>query len=144
MEHYSETQKNEDRQLLEIKEENNMSLKFLNAKFKKLAKLYHPDKGGTKEAFQNLQNSYDRLTELVVNLESREENEYEHEKLFFKTSNFPYEKKNCFVVVLENELTNQWEHVFKEMYGGEKTLETGGIQFKVEGMTSSFYNKPKG
>ena len=29
------------------------------------------------------------------------------------------------------------------MYGKEKYLETGGIQFKVQSMTLSFYNKPK-
>ena len=61
----------------------------------------------------------------------------------FNTSNFPHEKKNCFVVVLENKLSNQWEQVFKELYGTERILESGGIQYKFSGMTLSFYNKPK-
>ena len=143
MEHYGETQKKEDLEVLNIKEENKLSSRLLTAKFKKLAKICHPDKGGTKEAFQTLQNAYDRLTEYVEKLQNDEDEEYNHEKLFFKTSNFPHEKKNCFVVVLDNKFSNQWEDTFKELYGVEKILETGGIQFKVKGMTLSFYNKPK-
>ena len=60
-----------------------------------------------------------------------------------KTSNIPFEKKNCFVVILENKKSDQWERVLKDLYGPEKLLETGGIQLKVETLTLSYYNKPK-
>ena len=40
-------------------------------------------------------------------------------------------------------MADQWEHTFKDLYGEEKTLDTGGIQFKIGSMTLSFYNKPK-
>ena len=142
MENYSEKQKKEDLAVFDIKEDTHLSSEWLTSKFKKLAKIHHPDKGGTKEAFQKLQNAYDRLTAMTEKCESKE-TDSNYEKEFFKTSNFPFEKKNCFVVVLENRLSDQWEYVFKDLYGTAKVLETGGVQFKVGGMTLSFYNKPK-
>jgi hypothetical protein len=47
------------------------------------------------------------------------------------------------VVILENNLANNWEYTIKDIYGEEKALDNGGIQFKVESMTLNFYNKPK-
>jgi hypothetical protein len=63
---------------------------------------------------------------------SESEDDYEPE--LFKTSNFSLEKKNCFVVILENKLSNNWEHVLKDLYGALKPLETGDIPFKFDNM----------
>lgn len=72
-----------------------------------------------------------------------DDSEDNYETEFFRKSNFPLEKKNCFVVILENKLADHWEHILKDLYGAEKPLENGGIQFKIDIMTLSFYNKPK-
>ena len=140
---YSDSEKNDDLATLGIDERSELNSDLVTGKYKKLARIYHPDKkGGTKEAFQKLKNAFDRLTAFLDD-KNHNQSDVEYEKEFFKTSNFPLEKKNCFVVLLENNLSNQWEYCFKELYGKEKLLETGGIQFKVDGMTLSFYNKPK-
>ena len=102
MNQYSDIQIKEDLAVLEIKEGSNLTSGFLTSKFKKLAKTRHPDKkGGTKEAFQKLQNAYDRLT-AMIDEKNDEESDDVYEKEFFRTSNFPFEKKNFFVVILEN------------------------------------------
>ena len=143
MKSYSDTEKKEDLATLGIEAGSELTSSLVSAKYKKLARILHPDKkGGTKEAFQKLKNAFDRLAE-VVDDKNYKESDDDYEKEFFRTSNFPLEKKNCFVVILENKLSNQWENTLKDLYGTEKLLETGGMQFKVNGMTLSFYNKPK-
>ena len=125
----------EDLATLDIKDITNLTSELVTSKYKKLAKIYHPDKkGGTKEAFQKLQNAYDRLSAMIDDDPSGSDSKADtedYEKDFFRTSNFPLERKNCFVVILENEFSDQWEYVLKDLYGTEKYLETGGIQFKV-------------
>ena len=101
MKNYTENQKKEDLETLDLKGDN-LSIKLLIGRFKKLAKIRHPDKGGSKEAFQRLKNAYDRLLEYIESEKNIEDEELDHEKIFFKTANFPHEKKNCFVVILEN------------------------------------------
>ena len=139
---YSEYQRKQDLVTLEIEEGRKLTSSFLTSKFKKLAKIHHPDRrGGTKEGFQKLQNAYDRLSAMIDDEPDDSDDNYEAE--FFRRSNFPLEKKNCFVVVLENKLADQWEHTLKDLYGAEKPLANGGVQFKIDIMTLSFYNKPK-
>jgi hypothetical protein len=140
---YSEYQIKQDLATLEIEDGSNLTSRFLTQTFKKLARIHHPDKtGGTKEAFQKLHNAYDRLTAMVDDVYN-DKSDDDYEKVFFKTSNFPLEKKNCFIIILENKLSDQWDYILKDLYGPEKPLDTGGIQFKVGSMTLSFYNKPK-
>ena len=139
---FSESQFKEDLVILDINDGTNLTSEFVTSKYKKRAKICHPDKkGGTKEAFQKLQNAYDRISAKIEDDlcgdSKADDNDYEKE--FFRTSNFPLEKKNCFVVILENRYSDQWEKVLNDMYGIEKYLETGGIQFKVQSMTLSFY-----
>ena len=139
---YSEYQLKQDLATLDIEEGSRLTSKLLSTKFKKLALIQHPDKkGGSKEAFQNLKNAYDRLIDMLGDDHQDADDNYESE--FFKKSNFPLEKKTSFVVILENKLADKWEYTLKDVYGEEKALDNGGIQFKVDSMTVSFYNKPK-
>ena len=128
---YSENQVKQDLLTLEIVEGSKLSSRFLTSAFKSLAKIFHPDKkGGTKEAFQNLQNAHNRLAAMVEDGNDESDENYEAE--FFKKSNFPLEKKTCFVVILENKFADQWKHTIKDLYGSEKPLDNGGIQFKTK------------
>ena len=130
MAQYSEYQLKQDLTTMDIKDEANLTSMLLTLKYKKLAKIHHPDrKGVNKEEFQRLQNAFDRLIEMLDN-GCYSESEEDYEKEFFRTSNFPLEKKNSFVVILENKLSNHWEYVLKDLYGPERILDTGGIQFK--------------
>ena len=143
---YSEHQMKEDLAILNIKEDTKLTSSIVTSNYKKLAKIQHPDKKtGNKDAFQKLHNAFERLSAMVEEDPSKHSNDDsdEYEKEFFRTSNFPLEKKNCFVVIVENRLSDHWEHVLTDLYGIEKYLETGGKQFKVQSMTLSFYNKPK-
>ena len=117
---YSEYQIKQDLATLDIEEGRRMTSTFLTAQFRKLAKIQYPDrKGGSKEAFQKLKNTYERLTD-VIN-DGPEDDNYESD--FFKKSNFPLERKTCFVVILENNLANNWEYTLKDIYGEEKALD---------------------
>ena len=128
---YSENQVKLDLLTLEIEEGRKLTSRVLTSAFKRLAKIFHPDKkGGTKEEFQNLQNAYNRLAAMVVDGNDESDENYEAE--FFKKSNFPLEKKTCFVVILENSFADQWEHTLKDLYGTENPLDNGGIQFKTK------------
>ena len=139
---YSEYQINQDLATLDIEEGCSFTLKFLTGKFKNLAQIQHPaKKGGSKEAFQKLKNAYDRLSDMLRDGQGEDDDNYESE--FFKKSNFPLERKTSFVVILENKFANNWEYTLKDIYSEGKALDNGGIQFKVESMTVSFYNKPK-
>ena len=103
---YSENQVKLDLLTLEIEEGRKLTSRVLTSAFKRLAKIFHPDKkGGTKEAFQNLQNAYNRLAAMVEDGNDESDENYEAE--FFKKANFPLERKTCFVVILENKLADQ-------------------------------------
>ena len=56
----------------------------LKKEYFKLAKLYHPDSGGTKEQFQALQNEYEKLLKNIINGSSlssdQKKNEFEVDK----------------------------------------------------------------
>ena len=105
----------------------------------------HPDKGGSNEAFQKLHNAYCRL---IVNIKNKDDEvdgntDDDIEKDFFMKNNFPKEFQSCFVVILENELANQWKFTLRNMYAPAKNLDNGGTLFKTEGISISLYKKPK-
>ena len=95
---YSEYQMKQDLATMDIEEGSRLTSNFLNGKFRKLAKIQHPDrKGGSKEAFQKLKNAYDRLTDMID--DGCEESDDNYESEFFKKSNFTLDKNTCFVVI---------------------------------------------
>lgn len=51
----------------------------LRKNYYRLAKIYHPDAGGTKEAFQKLESDYQRLTKQILNGSSFSQQEKENE-----------------------------------------------------------------
>ena len=71
------------------------SIRSVNLKFKKLAKVKHPDKpGGTNEDFQKLIAAYRRVIEYLEKAPTDtvdKEDDDHFEKEFFMRSNFPKE-----------------------------------------------------
>ena len=92
----------QDLTTLDIKDGANLTSKLLTLKYKKLAKIHHPDrKGVNKEEFQRLKNAFDRLIAMVDNCCYSESDE-DYETDFVRTYNFSLEKKDCFVVIMED------------------------------------------
>ena len=74
-----DTQLRADLETLQIDERTeNITVGFVTAKFKKLAKQRHPDKkGGSNVAFQDLQNAYKRI---IKHIEKDQEDLEDYEK----------------------------------------------------------------
>ena len=133
---------------IECKEDEVLSIRSVNLKFKKLAKVRHPDKpGGTKEDFQMLLNAYRRVIKHLeeVHLEGNdiEVNDDHYEKEFFMRCNFPKENKTGFTVILQNDLSAEWREIFVKAYGDSQNLPSGGMMFKKNQITFTLYIKPK-
>ena len=86
---YSESQLKQDLATLDIDEGSSLTSNLLTSKFRKLAKIRHPDrKDGSKEAFQKLNNAYDRLTDMIDDGCVESDDNYESE-FFKKTATGP-------------------------------------------------------
>ena len=56
----------DDLKKLDISEDQELTKRYVTGKYKKMAKILHPDKvGGTNEDFQELQLSYCRLIDYI-------------------------------------------------------------------------------
>jgi curved DNA-binding protein CbpA len=113
---------------LEEKELDEVTIKDVIKAYRKKALRVHPDKAGKEStaAFQELNNSYERVLKyLVENYDSSEndvstENEDEDEKFTkenFHSFNFPKEKEKSFVVQVQNDLADAWSECFQKKYG---------------------------
>ena len=157
--------------VLGIKEENYETLTMDDAvkAYRKLAMTVHPDKAGKEStaAFQNLNNSYEKVLEfLITNLRPNTKGEEHDENVDdivsfardnFKNLHFPKEHVGCFVVDVQDCLADIWEETFRSVYGdavpeGPKDGKQYGSIWKTlflcegqeEQITIHFYNKPKG
>jgi len=62
--------------ILGVEKKDVMNGKFIKQRYKKIAKLCHPDKGGSIEEFQALKDAFDKLIKDVVEAESRAKRGY--------------------------------------------------------------------
>ena len=96
----------DDLKKLDISEDQELTKRYVTGKYKKMAKILHPDKaGGTDEDFQELQQAYGRLIDYIEenqNREAYEEEERDYETEFFKKHNFLKECTSSFVLYIEN------------------------------------------
>ena len=114
---YSEKKMNQlknDLELLCIEENAVLTVKFVTAKYRKLAKQKHPDRdGGITNDFQELQNAYRRV---IKYLEEHDEDGTEiddYEKDFFMKNNLMKECTSSFVIYIQDNLVNNWKKVFE-------------------------------
>ena len=136
----------DDLNLLDIGEEQELTKRYVTGKYKKKAKLMHPDKlGGKKEDFQDLYNAYCRLLDYIEdnqNKEAYEEEEEDYETEFFKKHNVLKECTSSFVLYIQNELAVRWQKVLEKhltMHSSDKCR----IIFKTGDITVTLYVKPK-
>ena len=104
-------------------------LKSVNSQYKKLALVMHPDKGGNKESFQLLSQSFLRLSTFIANLndEVADPNDTEEIDLrkFFQKYNVIIENSGSTTIFLENGLETPWETVLIAKYGNPKITPSG-------------------
>ena len=137
----------EDLKTLEINEEQNLTERFVNAKFKRRARKVHPDKpGGNTQEFQELQNAFKRIIKYIQEEAKKEEDEVEedvnYETQFFMKHNFMKKCSDSYVVYLQETSVDKWKKVLERNMGIYRSDKIK-IIYKTGGITLTLYEKPK-
>ena len=135
----------DDLKTLDIGENQILTKSYVNSKYKKMAKIVHPDKGGTDIDFQDLKNAYCRIIEYIENnqeKEAYEEEDNDYETEFFKKHNVLKECTSSFVLYIQNELASRWQRVFERHISLHSTDKCRAI-FKTGEITLTLYVNPK-
>ena len=142
MSDHSQIQKECD--ILGIDDIDNITIKFVTAKYKRRAKLVHPDKGGKDCDFQELQEAYRKVVKYLENLkkEDFEETDDDQEKEFFMKHNMVKECSTSIVVYIEEILASKWTNVLARHLSFQKRDKCRAI-FKSGKLTITIYEKPK-
>ena len=118
-----------DLQTLGLKTTRLPKLKEITSQYRKLSLKVHPDKGGNKEAFQQLSEAFHRLSGFVATYkethfdpEDIEENEL---RRCFRKYNVIHENNGSTTVLLENGREAEWESVLTASYGEPKLTPSG-------------------
>ena len=137
----------EDLKTLEINEEQNLTERFVNAKFKRRARKVHPDKpGGNTQEFQELQNAFKRIIKYLQEEAKKEDDEVEedvnYETQFFMKHNFMKKCSDSYVVYLQETSVDKWKKVLERNMGIYRSDKIK-IIYKTGGITLTLYEKPK-
>ena len=126
---------------IELNEE--ISVRYVTMKYKRVGKERHPDKGGEKDLFQELQAAFKRVIEYLESEKNDSASNDDYEKEFFMKNNFMKECTKSFVVYIQDEMVPYWKMVFHRNLKVHKSIETGIIIFKTASITVTLYDKPK-
>ena len=103
--------------ILQIDQTQNINVRFVTLKYKKLAKMRHPDKlGGTKCDFQKLSEAYKKVIKFLEETqkyEKFEQKERDFETEFFIKYNIMKEYLACYVVDIQDHLAEKWKTVLE-------------------------------
>ena len=134
----------DDLMIMNIDDSQELTKHHVTAQYKKLAKQRHPDKnGGTKEAFQELQNAYKRIIKFIEDREQNDEDIIEdYETEFFKRHNIMKECTSSFVVYIQNDYVDRWRKVLEKHLKVHKT-DKYRVILKTGIFTITLYEKPK-
>ena len=132
--------------ILQIDQEQNITKRYVTAKYKKLAKVTHPDKyGGNKGEFQQLNQAYKKVIEYLEEnqkYESYEEQDRDFETEFFMKHNIMKECSASYVVYIQDCFVEKWKMVLERHTMVHKIDKTKVI-FKTGLVTVTLYIKPK-
>ena len=134
-----------DYEILDIKKEDKITVKFVTIKYKRKARIVHPDKvDGSKEEFQELLNAYRRIIKHLDSLreEGEMEQEDDHERNFFMKHNLMKECSSSIVVYIENDLVEKWKKVLTRHLSFQN-MDKCRVIFKSSLITVTLYAKPK-
>ena len=103
-----------------------LTIREVNLAYKRIALKIHPDKteNDSTAEFQELSNAHQRLLQYLIEKpessdddgkneskkEEREEEQFTRDN--FSNFNFPTEKDNSYVVIVQNEMANLWSECF--------------------------------
>ena len=136
----------DDLVIMDIKEEQILTKDYVTSKYKKLAKIRHPDKeGGNTGEFQVLFNAYRRIIKYLDDMENTEpfeDKERDFETEFFTKHNFMKECTASYVVYIEDEFVERWRMIL-EKHISTKKIEKGRAIFKTGVITITLYERPK-
>ena len=136
----------EDLITMNVDDSQELTKKYVTARYKKLAKDRHPDKeGGTKEAFQELQNAYLRIISFLEEKEIKEASEdvvVDFETEFFKKHNIVKECTASFVIYIQDSYVDRWRKVLERHITLHRP-DKGRTIFKAGKITVTLYDKPK-
>ena len=114
------------------KEVSEVTKRDVNVAFRQVAKILHPDKFGdesTKAAFQELLDSFNKLTDHFANMGKTSDEcpvDIGNDDRFladnFHRFNFPYENKGSFTVSIEDFLADTWHKCLIEHLGEPRVI----------------------
>ena len=121
--------------MLEISEEEELTVKLVTKKFKKKALRVHTDKthNGDDEEFKELLSDYEKLKD-AINEVSNENNEIEEKsdlQNFFEKHNFAKEFSQSWTIFIEKEKVDEWKSVLGSLFPDFKNTQGNGTQFKT-------------
>ena len=122
---------------LEINDENEITVKLIEKKFKRKALKVHSDKTGNAddEEFKELVNDYNRVREAVKKLseESQGKNEDEETDMskFFEKHNLAKEFSQSWTIYIEKDKVDDWSKEMTKLYPENRKLQGNGTQFKA-------------
>ena len=144
------------------KDKDEVTIRDVNAAFRKQVKKIHSDKaGGEKTAIcQELVALYKKLKEIFKEKDDPKDKEISddddsEEKFFrdnFEMFNFPNENKGSFTVGIEDDLADIWQHCLQDLLGKPKVnINDKGTEcdrswkfpYKSVELTLHIYNNPK-
>ena len=136
-----------------------VTVKEVNAAFRKLAKVTHPDKSGDDNTakFQVILEAYKKLNAYFKETESRDDKDVVdiEEKFFrenFELFNFPHANKGSFTVGIEDTLADTWQECMASNLGepsiimnehGTECDRLWKVNYKMTELTIHLYNNPK-
>jgi len=135
---YTKRELENDLSTLKIELNEEISVRYVTLKYKRVAKERHPDKGGEKDLFQELQAAYKRVIEYLESEKNDSASNDDYEKEFFMKNNFMKECTKIFVVYIQDEMVPYWKMVFHRNLKVHKSIETGIIIFKTASITVTF------
>ena len=135
----------EDLKLLDIDPSQELTSRYVTLKYKRMAKVLHPDKvGGDKCKFQELLNAYRRIIKHIEDNQKTEDDvvEDDFEKEFFMKHNIMKECTTSYVIYIEDILVEKWRKVLENHLGIQK-IDNCRVIFKSVDITITLYERPK-
>ena len=135
----------DDLEMLGINKDQELTIRYVTLKYKRLAKVVHPDRaGGDKCKFQEILNAYRRIIRYIEDNQNMEDEQVEDdfEKEFFMKHNILKECLTSYVVYIEEILVDKWKKVLENHLGIQK-MDKCRVIFKSIDITITLYEKPK-
>ena len=111
-------------------EMSDLKMKTITSQYRRMSLIKHPDKGGRKEDFQELNRAYEKLGKIINKTpqEDPDDKEETNARDLFKTFNFSKENVESITIFIETNMVKHWETVLTEKFGDpiDRTEEVTG------------------